>query len=219
MDLLDFARGPALNVALTVFLIGTVWRLIGVLMLPWRRISSKPRENAPSPAVAALWGIVRYMWPHKSIIRAELFTIVSSYIFHLGLAIAVFLFAPHILFIKSLSGFSWPGLPSNLIYAVSVVTAASLIAVLIYRLVNPVQKKISRADDYISWAVTFLPVATGLLAASHLGARYETLLALHVLSICASLIWFPFSKLMHAFFFLVSRGAAGVRFRHRGAEI
>jgi nitrate reductase gamma subunit len=116
-------------------------------------------------------------------------------------------------------GVSWPGLPSNVIYAIGVITGASLIAVFVHRLTNPVQKLISRLDDYISWALTFLPVATGLLASSHLGARYETILALHVLSICAFLIWFPFGKLMHAFFFVVSRGAAGVRFRHRGAEI
>lgn len=218
-SLLDFARGPALTISMTVFLIGTLWRLVGVLLLPWRRIPSQPRDNAPSSIMAALWGIVRYMWPHKTFVKTEMFTIANGYVFHLGLAIVVFLFAPHILFIKNVFGVSWPGLPSNVIYAVGVITGASLIAVFVHRLTNPVQKLISRLDDYISWALTFLPVATGLLASSHLGARYETILALHVLSICAFLIWFPFGKLMHAFFFVFSRGAAGVRFRHRGAEI
>ena len=46
-----------------------------------------------------------------------------------------------------------------------------------------------------------------------------TLLALHVLSICAFLIWFPFGKLMHAFLFVVSRGMTGVRLGQRGAEL
>ncbi len=78
---------------------------------------------------------------------------------------------------------------------------------------------ISRADDYISWLMTFLPVATGLAASAHLGLRYETLLALHVLSICTFLIWFPFGKLMHAFLFVFSRGMTGIRMGQRGAAI
>ena len=34
MDLLDFARGPALTLALVVFVSGTLWRLFGVLRRP-----------------------------------------------------------------------------------------------------------------------------------------------------------------------------------------
>ena len=52
-----------------------------------------------------------------------------------------------------------------------------------------------------------------------LGARYETMLALHILSICVFLIWFPFGKLMHAFLFAFSRGMTGVRLGQRGAEL
>ena len=116
-------------------------------------------------------------------------------------------------------GVSWPGLPNGLIFGIGALTAASLVAALAYRLTSPVLKLISRANDYISWFLTFLPVVTGLAAASHIGARYETLLALHILSICAFLIWFPFGKLMHAFLFVFSRGATGIRFRHRGAQL
>ncbi len=148
-----------------------------------------------------------------------MFTIVNGYVFHIGLAICVFAFAPHILFLKSLFGFDWPALPNGLIYAAGVITAGSLLAALVYRLANPVMKLISRGNDYISWTLTFLPVVTGLAASSHIGARYETLLALHFLSICVFLIWFPFGKLMHAFLFVFSRGATGIRFGRRGAQL
>ncbi len=220
MALLDFARGPALTFALVVFLIGTLWRLVGVLALPWRRIPSPPREGAPPAFLAALQGVFGKMVPHKTFMNgAGAFTIINGYVFHIGLAIVVFAFAPHILFIKHMFGVSWPALPSGLIYAVGALTTASLVAALAQRMTSPVLKVISRLDDYISWLMTFLPVVTGLLAVSHLGARYETLLAIHILSICAFFVWFPFGKLMHAFLFVVSRGATGVRFRHRGAEI
>lgn len=219
MTLLEFARGPALQVSLVIFVAGALWRFVGALMLPWRLIPAQPREGAPSPVMSALKGIFVKMWPHKPFEKAGMFTFVNGYIFHLGLAIVVFLFVPHILFIKGLTGLNWPGLPNSLVYTVGVVTAASLVAGLIHRLRSPVLQLISRGDDYFSWAMTFLPVVTGLLAATHIGARYETLLAAHILSICAFFIWFPFGKLMHAFLFVFSRGMTGIRMGQRGAEL
>jgi len=219
MDLLEFARGPALQVSLAIFVFGVIWRLLGLLLLPWRKDHSAPRGTAPYAVVAVLQANLRKMWPHKTFVKATVFQFVNGYVMHVGLAIVVLLFAPHILFIKSLFGVTWPALPSNVVYAVGAITLFSLIAGLLHRLTSPVLQLISRTDDYISWLVTLLPVATGLLAIIQVGARYETLLALHILSICLFFIWFPFGKLMHAFTFVLSRGATGVRFKHRGAEL
>ena len=47
----------------------------------------------------------------------------SYYFITSGLAICVFAFAPHILFLKSLFGFDWPALPNGLIFAAGVITA------------------------------------------------------------------------------------------------
>ena len=219
MTLLDFARGPALEASLIIFVAGTIWRFLGALLLPWRLIAAEPRQGAPSPFVAALKGIVVKLWPYEPFQKSGVVQFVNVYIFHLGLAIIVFGSVPHILFIKSLTGLSWPGLPNNLIMMFGVVTAASLIVALVFRLTSPVLRLISRANDYVSWLVTFLPVATGLLAAAHLGARYETLLALHLFSLCAFFMWFPFGKLMHAFMFVFSCGMTGIRLGQRGAAL
>ena len=113
---------------------------------------------------------------------------------------------------------SWPNLPNNLIFAVSIVTLFSLIASLAMRVANPAQRIISTFDDYFSWLVTFLPVLTGIIATTHLGARYETLLALHILSVALFLVWLPFGKLMHWFLVFVSRGQTGAHLSHRGAQ-
>ena len=65
MELLDFARGPALDFAMAVFVLGVTWRLVGVLLLPRLRDRSAPREGAPPRLVGALRTIVRRMWPRK----------------------------------------------------------------------------------------------------------------------------------------------------------
>ena len=78
---------------------------------------------------------------------------------------------------------------------------------------------ISTFDDYFSWLVTFLPVLTGIVATSHLGARYETLLGLHILSVALLLVWLPFGKLMHWFLAFVTRSQTGAHLSHRGAQL
>ncbi len=176
MNLLAFARGPALNVAFAVFVAGVAWRLLSLLLLPWARDLSVARATAPSALVGAAKGFVRHLWPPRPFARGALFVTVNGYVFHLGLAIIVFGLAEHILFLRGLFGVHWPNLPSGVISAVSVVTLASLLAALGRRLTNPVLKLISTFNDYFSWFVTVLPVATGLVAVSHLWAPYETLL-------------------------------------------
>ncbi len=219
MDLLDFARGPALAIAYVVFVAGTTWRLAGVLLLPRMRDLSPAREGVPPPLLGAVRTVLRRMWPRKEFVQATMFATVNSYVFHLGLALIVFGLAPHILFIHNLTGLAWPALPSNLVFGIGVITLAALVGALVRRLLHPVVRLLSHTGDYLSWLMTALPVLTGLLATSHLGARYETLLALHILTVAALLVWFPFGKLMHAMLFAFSRGATGMRFSHRGVKV
>lgn len=164
-SLLDFARGPALQIAIAIFVFGTIWRLVALFLLPKKLTPSEKREGASSRPVGAARGILSRFIPHKNFARQSLFSVVNGYIFHLGLAIVVFGYGPHILYIESLLGVSWPALPSPLIHLVGAITLGSLIAALIRRLANPVQRLISNLDDYFSWAVTTAPVLTGLMAA------------------------------------------------------
>jgi nitrate reductase gamma subunit len=219
MELLEFARGPALTFAITVFIAGVVFRVVSLLLM-WRtRDSSEGSPRQRSAFFAALREIGRRMWPFAPYKRRVLFTLINGYVFHIGLLVIVAFLAAHILFIEDLTGWSWPNLPNNLIFAISIVTLFSLIASLAMRVANPAQRIISTFDDYFSWLVTFLPVLTGIIATSHLGARYETLLALHILSVALFLVWLPFGKLMHWFLVVVSRGQTGAHLSHRGAQL
>lgn len=219
MELLDFARGPALQFGLYVFSFGVAFRFAALLLLPRTKDLSKARANTPGVIKASGREIIRRMWPQPAYAEATRFTTINGYIFHLGLAIIVFGGTPHILFLKGLLGISWPGLPTNIINGVAVITFLSLIAALVHRLQSPVLKAISTANDYTTWIVTMLPVVTGLLAVSHLGWRYETLLGVHILSIAVFLVWFPFGKLMHAFLIFLARGETGTHLAHRGAQL
>lgn len=219
MTLFDFARGLAMEIAIAVFVSGVLWRLLALLLLPWARDKSIARAGAPPAILGAARGFVRHLWPPKPFVRTFLLITLNGYVFHSGLAVIVFGFAPHILFLRDLFGLSWPNLPNGVISVVSVITLASLIAALARRLTSPVLRLISTFDDYFSWIVTFLPVVTGLVAGSHFWAPYETLLAIHILSVALLLIWFPFGKLMHAFLVFLTRSETGILYSRRGVAI
>lgn len=215
MDLLDFARGPALHWSVAIFILGILWRLLGVFLLRRKKDLSEARE--PAELKGAVEGLFVHMWPYKPFRPKVVMSYALGYIFHIGLFIVLFFFVPHILFFKDILGFGWPGLPNTIIYFVAGISIAALVALLIKRITNPVTRLISNWDDYFSWFVTTMPFVTGMMATAHMGPRYETMLAIHILSISLLLIWFPFSKLMHTFFFVVSRATTGARFARRGS--
>ena len=216
MTLLDFARGPALQWALIIMLAGIVWRLVGTLFLARSRVLSKPRSDAY--LAAGVRTVLKRSWLHGELSKAGMFQQVTGYILHIGLFVVILLFVPHIEFFKGILGFGWPGLPNDIVTVSAALTIAVLVALFVRRLTNPVLKSISNADDYISWFVTTAPLVTGLMAFAHLGPRYETMLAIHLLSVALLMIWIPFGKLMHMLLFIPSRAQLGVKFERRGVK-
>ncbi|MFZ5555742.1 MAG: nitrate reductase [Pseudomonadota bacterium] len=228
MDLLAFARGPAMQFAVIVFVVGVLWRLVGVFLLRGKKDLSEPRN--PS-AWKGLRLLLLRSWPRKEFLHGTAFGEIMGYTFHIGFLVGLFFYLPHILFFENVAkgligvnfrdvfGIAWPTLPGGIIYFFSAVSLAALLAVLIHRISNPVKRLISNFDDYFSWFVTIAPIATGMLAYSHVGAPYQTLLALHLLSVALLLIWFPFGKLMHAFTIFAARGTQGMQFERKGASL
>jgi len=222
MTLLEVARGPGLAIALLVFAAGIAWRLYRI----FRRPAARPLSQARSTAVVrgALWGIARRMWHPPTLRQRSLTGTLNAYAYHLGLAIVAFGFAPHIAFIARNTGLSWPALPGPVFIAGVALTFVGLLYAIMARLSSPVMRLISEFDDYASWAVTLLPMLTGMAVLTlSLDARYPAVperpvaVALHLLSLELLLVWLPFGKLSHAFMVFVSRGATGAAFARKGA--
>lgn len=216
MDLLSFARGPMLAIAVAVFCLGVAWRLVAVLLMRHRRPVAEQRESRSRAMLRGAIGVGDRSWPHSEFIGRTMYGEMLGYSYHITLFIVVLLFAPHIVFIDSFLGVSWPALPSPVIHVLAVITLALLLAVLLRRLTHKVLKRLSNFDDYFSWFVTTLVIVTGVMATSHLGGPYETLLAVHILSFDLLLIWFPFGKLMHAFYLVPSRAINAYALSRKG---
>jgi hypothetical protein len=224
MTLLEFARGPMLDIAIAVFVLGIVWRLFHLFMRPSKPDLSEPRSTAI--ARGALGAIVSRMWHHRTFRERTLAGTLNAYAYHIGLAIVFFGFVPHIGFIERLTGLHWPAVPGWLFATAAAAVFVGLGYALMVRLTSPVLRLLSGFDDYASWVITILPMFTGMAALSlPLDAIYPAQplypvpLAIHLLSVELLLIWLPFGKLSHAFLVFVSRGMTGAAFARKGASL
>lgn len=213
LDLLTFARGSALNWALIIFVAGTVLRFFEIFGLSRKADLARPRTDSPGSGWRTM--LTRSI-PPQGMLKREPVTYIAGYVFHLGLFLAIFFFAPHIEFFRSLTGLTWPALPSALVDASVVAAIVALAVLLAHRLNNPVKRMLSGFGDYLAWTVTLLPLLTGYMAYHHLMLEYTLMLSLHIFSVELLLVLLPFTKLFHTFSVFVSRWYNGDFYGRKG---
>ncbi|GHE02500.1 hypothetical protein U879_20705 [Defluviimonas sp. 20V17] len=210
MSFLQLTQGPLWYLASAVFVIGVAWRLIGLLRLgrgPDRSVARR------SGVAGALKAIALHSVPHGGNLKRTIYHFVTGYGFHLGLFTLLFFAAPHVAFIKGLTGLSWTPLPRWGFLIAAEAAFAGLILMWLRRMTDPVMRRLSDADDHIATWLVFIVMLTGCLA---LQEAHDSLRALHLLCVEALMIYFPFSRLMHAFTFLVARAYTGATYGRRG---
>ncbi len=216
VDFLLWVRGPGLTIASSIFVFGMVLKLFEIFMLGRKKNLAELRSSGVAEGFRTI--ITRSIGNDKYTTKRTRFTFYSGWIFHLGLFIIILLLAPHIEVFGALLGFTWPALKTPVVDLVAVVTMATLLAILFHRLTNPVLKFISRGQDYVVWLLTFVPLLTGYMAYHHLFFPYTWLLAVHILSICILLVFFPFTKLVHAMTVFIARWYNGMLAGEKGVK-
>ena len=215
-ELLLWVRGPALQIATIIFLLGVVVRIVEILMLGRKKNLAEARGSA---VAGGLRTIFSRSVPDRGTLQRSTFNVVAGYLFHIGFFVVLFLFAPHILLFQDVLGVSWPSLPTPVIDATAVITMIALLAVLVHRLLDPVMRFLSRFQDYLVWLVTILPVVTGYLAFHRVDvAPPPTLIVVHILSVELLMVIFPFTKLMHAFTLFMARYYNGAIAGYKGVN-
>jgi nitrate reductase gamma subunit len=157
--------------------------------------------------------------PAPGMMKNAALVLIGGYIFHLGFFITLLLFSPHILFFQSVLGLSWPALSNGVIEVTAILSIGALIALGVHRFLNPVRRFLSTFQDYFVWLVTLLPLLTGYLLLHNSVFTYTQMLAMHILSVELLLVIFPFTKLMHAFTFIVSRWYTGAMAARKGVAV
>lgn len=193
-QLLELVRGPGLQIAAAVFVLGMVYRMLHFILLGRKKNLAAPRGSE--------WrGGLRTMW-HRSLPSIGLtsrgyFIVIAGYVFHLGFLITLLFLSQHIDLFRSVFKFGWPALPPSLITMTAILTIAAMIALLVHRFTDPVKRLISDYQDYLTWALTFLPLLTGIMLKQGVGMGYQQMLIVHIATVELLLIAIPFTKLTH----------------------
>ncbi len=217
----EFIDGPLWYFSLLVFSIGVLWKLVTIVFGKRKADLSVARGSVVPGAIKTVFSRFiadKGMAPH---IRLQ---VVAGYMFHLGLFALLFFAAPHVLFLEEhffshegtsfeWMSFSWTPMPHWAFIVASEFAFLGLLMLWLHRVLNPVSRLISTADDHIASILTFVVMLTGCLA---LLESFTELRLLHRFSVELFLIYFPFSRLMHAFTFIPSRAFTGAWFGRRG---
>lgn len=214
-DLLMWARGPAFDVALVIFAAGIALRVFEILVLGRKADMALAKGN---PVAQGLRTIFSRSVPREGLVKFAPTTYVGGYIFHLGFFVAFFFFAPHIALFDDAFGVSWPSAGRVIIESATALALLALIALFYSRLTDPVRKAITTFDDHLVLLLSALPLITGYVAVNKLFGDPQMMLAIHILSVEALMIAFPFTKLMHAVTFVMARYYNGSIQGRKGAE-
>jgi nitrate reductase gamma subunit len=211
MSFLEFVEGPLWFASATVFVVGVLWRIIGLLMLGKPADLSVARGGSFGGALKA---IVLHSVPHGGNFWRTVYHFLVGYAFHIGLFVVVFFALPHVDFIRDrILGWGWPAMPRWAFIVAAQFAFAGLILLWIRRMTDPVMRQLSDWDDHVGTWLVFLVMLTGCFA---LQESNTALRAVHMLFVNLLLLYFPFSRLMHAFTFVLSRGYTGAFYGRRG---
>lgn len=213
---LQWVRGPGLIIASAIFAFGIVLRILEIAWL--KRAPNLAEHRDSGPRHGAITVFRRFLPADAGTFQRSGFIIVAGYGFHLGFLGVLFLYAPHIELIDSITGLRWPSAPNSMIDFLSVIAIASMLALLWYRISSPLLRFLSDGEDYLVWFLSFLPLLTGYLCFHHLWLNYTWLLGMHIFSAELLLVMFPFTKLTHVFTWVIARWYNGVIAGEKGVQ-
>jgi nitrate reductase gamma subunit len=215
IEFLSWVRGPGFQIATVILVAGVVIRVLEILLLGRKANLAEAKGSEMS---SGLRTIVTRSFPDATTFKRSTFTIVAGYIFHIGLFVTIFFFAPHILLIKDIIGFGWPSIPTQIVDALAVVSIIALLAILAHRFTDKVLRYLTNTEDLLVWFVTIAPLVTGYMAFHRIGMTASTMLGIHILSVELLMVMLPFTKLMHTFTLFMARWYNGAISGYRGVQ-
>ncbi len=209
----EWIDGPLWYFSFGVFLLGVLWRIVAIFRAGLAPDLALPRTGGGGGSIRTVFS--RFV-PERTVSSRGRLQVIAGYMFHLGLFTLFFFAQPHVdFFADRITGFGWTALPYWAFIVSAEIAFAGLILLWLHRVLHPVTRLLSSADDHIGTILVFLVMLTGCLA---LAQSFEPLRLLHLGLAELLLIYFPFSNLMHAFTFVFSRGYTGAAMARKGVS-
>jgi nitrate reductase gamma subunit len=205
----NFVSGPLAWVAFIIFIGGSLYRLISLLILVHRK---EKFIYAYMSLKYALRSILHWSTPFatENMRKHPALTIVA-FAFHICLLLTPIFLLAHVTLVDESWNLSWWTLPDGVAQVMTLIVIAGCVFFLIRRLVNPEVHYVTSASDYVILAIVAAPFITGFLA-YYQWFGYQFFLNLHILTGEIMLVAIPFTRLSHMLFAPLTRAYMGSEF-------
>lgn len=201
----EFARGPLVWIAFLILILGSLYRLI------WMVVFSK-KDKVVHPYMSLKYGLRSVF--HWSIpfgtrnMRLRPFFTVVSFLFHICLLITpVFVLGHTLLWKESWSINLW-SLPEGLADAMTIVVVIGVVFFALRRISMPAVRYVTYLNDYLLLAIVIAPFATGLMARYQV-FNYQIVIVVHMFTGAIWLAAIPFTRIVHMLFYPFTRAYMG----------
>jgi nitrate reductase gamma subunit len=208
-ELYRLATGPLAWAAFIIFIGGSLFRLIHLLVLVHRK---EKFIYTYMSFKFSLRSILHWLTPFGTTNwRLHPWLTVVTFAFHICLVLTPIFLLAHIVLWDEAWNIRWWALPDWLAIVMTVIVIAGCGFFLIRRRVTPEVAYVTSASDYLILFLTAAPFLTGLIAYFQwFDVRLFTLL--HVLAGEAMLIAVPFTRISHMLFAPLTRAYMGSEF-------
>lgn len=208
-DFYNFVTGPLAWVAFIIFIVGSLYRLINMIIL----VNKKEKMIfAYMSWKYSLRSILHWITPFATVsMKKHPAMTIVSFAFHICLIITPIFLLSHIILWDESWNISWWSLPDNIADIMTFIVIAACIFFLVRRLKLPEVQYVTSASDYVLLAIVAAPFITGFLA-YHQWFGYKFILILHIISGEIMLAAIPFTRLSHMLFSAFTRAYMGSEF-------
>lgn len=205
----EFVSGPLVWVAVTVFLVGSIVRIVSMISAA----RNKDIQVVEYMSLRyALRSILHWSVPFMSTnMRLRPVMTIVTFFFHLCLFITPLFLLAHVVMFDQAFSLSWATLPDQLADAMTLVVIAACLYFLGRRLTLAEAQYVTSASDYVILTMVAAPFVTGFLA-YHQIFNYPLMLVLHIVTGEIMLMAIPFTRLSHMFYAPFTRAYIGSEF-------
>ena len=208
-DIYRFVSGPLAWVAFILFIGGSLYRLITMIM--------EVKEKEPfiftyMSLKYSLRSILHWITPFGTLNwrRNPVLTVVT-FAFHICLFLSPIFLLAHVTLWDETWNISWWTLPDGVADVMTWIVIASCVFFLIRRLTQREVQFVTFTSDYVILTIVAAPFITGLLA-YHQWFGYPVVMILHILAGEVMLVAIPFTRLSHMIFSPFTRAYMGSEF-------
>jgi nitrate reductase gamma subunit len=205
----QFVSGPLARLAFTVFVVGSLYRLVQMFVLVYRK------EKFIFSFMSwkySLRSIFHWIIPFAAVNMQKhpILTLVT-FTFHICLLVTPVFLLSHSVLWDEYWNLRWWSLPDALSDIMTLAVVACCVFFWVRRLKQPEVRYLTTSSDFVILAMVAAPFVTGF-AAYHQWIDYPFFMVFHVLSGDILLMAIPFTRLSHMLFSPFTRAYMGSEF-------